>query len=145
VKGFRPKTPGEKGSLEQYSPKAESAMWHRFYRKALSRGRNWEGCQACPPERRDPKAKIEVDHVVSQQRIKRWCRERGIPKGSLRELELLTDDRNSMLLDEHCHAGKTLRMRPIPRDVIPGHAWEFIEELGLVDEILEEYPRREDL
>lgn len=142
MKGFRPKTLGEKDLEKQFSPRAESAAWSRFFRNALSRGRNWEGCKACPPERRNPKAKIEVHHVVSQQRIKRWCRERGIAKGSLAELRLLTDDRNSVLVDEHCHYGHTYKLRPIPRDVIPDHAWEFIEELGLTAEILEEYPER---
>lgn len=99
----------------------------------------------CPPTRRDPNAKVEVHHVVSQQRLKRWCRDHGIQKGSVRELEILTDDRNTLLLCESCHWLHTYRGRPVPREAIPDYAWEFIDELGLREEIYRDYPRREEI
>lgn len=140
MKGFRAKTPGEKEQLHNFSPTAQSAEWSRFFREARRLGKHWDGCHACPPERRVPKGIVEVHHVVSQQRLKRWCRERGIQKGALEELMILTDARNSMILCESCHYLHTYRGRPISRKVIRLHAWEFIRERGLEEEILEEYP-----
>jgi hypothetical protein len=141
--GFRPKTLGEKE--EGYSPTQERAEWNRFFRAALALGRRWRGCQVCPPTKRDPNAKLEVHHVVSQQRLKRWCRERGIAKGSFEELKILTDERNTLLPCESCHWLHTYRGRPIPREAIPAHAWAFIDEKGLREEMEREYPPRREL
>jgi hypothetical protein len=140
LKGFRPKTPGEKDTGRD--PRIQAQLWERYFREARRLGQSWKGCMACPPERRDPGALLEVHHVVSQQRMKRWCRERGIPKGSVQELRALTDPRNSMLLDERCHSGHTSGLRRLDRGAIPSYAWAFAAEKDLTDEVMEEYPRR---
>lgn len=137
LKGFRPKTLGEKDTRQD--PRAEAGMWERYFREARELGQHWKGCMACPPERRDPQAILQVHHVVSQQRVKRWCREQGWAKGGLRELRALTDPRNSMLLDEGCHSGHTSGLRRLPRAAVPLYAWKFAVEKGLLDEVLDEY------
>ena len=106
-------------------------MWNRYWRESLRLGMNWKGCQACPPEKRDPEAVLQVNHVISKQRLKRFCKEHGQGPGYL--LLLLTDPRNSMLVDERCHEGHTTGMRPIPREAIPSYAWEFEGEYLEVD------------
>lgn len=138
MKGFRAKTPGERDGA--YDPRLQAQMWLDYFREARQLGRHWEGCRACPPERRDPTAILQVHHVVSQQRLKRWCKEEGLDP--LATLEVLTDARNSMLLCEVCHAGHTSGLQPLPRQAIPQYAWRFASEKELLPELAEEYPRR---
>lgn len=135
MKGFRPKTPAER---EPYNPKAESAAWTRYYREARRMGRAWLGCMACPPERRDPKAITEVHHVVSQRKLKDLYRHLNPWK----LLQILTDPRNSMILDESCHAAHIdgTQTGRLPRRAIPSYAWDFAAEHGLTEHVKEEYP-----
>ena len=116
---------------------ATRAAWDRYYNEA--RKRAWKGCQACPPEQRNPKAWLEVHHVISQQRLKRLAVERKLP--SVRRLDLLTDPRNSIVLCKECHHKHTVRFERLPLAVIPAAAWDFARENGLKDELIKEYAR----
>jgi len=113
-----------------------AAAWEEF-RKRARKGRSWKGCENCEPTRRDPKAEVFVHHVVSQRRLKRLARDRKLPE--VRLLVLLTDPRDGMLVCDRCHQNHESRAEAIRRDNIPQPAWEFARELGLIDELLDEY------
>lgn len=132
VPGVRPRVTYDRAD-------AISAAWEAFRRRAR-KGRSWKGCENCPPARRDPNAELEVHHVISQRRLKRLARDKRLPR--LRLLILLTDPRNTMLLCDRCHPGHESRMRRINSENVPQAAWEFARDLGLLDELLAEYPER---
>lgn len=136
IKGFRGKSPGERET--DAGPTMKDQMWNRFYREARKLGKHWKGCHACPPGKRDPKALLQVHHVVSQRRLKRLAKDRKMTPLEL--LRLLTDPRNSMLVCETCHDRHTLRHTPLPRSAISEAAWEFIYDWHLEEEIMKEYP-----
>ncbi len=117
------------------------AAWDRFYREARKMRKAWQGCEVCPPEKRDPNAWLEVHHVISQRRIKRLAVERKIRETGRRDL--LTDPRNSIVLCRQCHHEHTVSHRAIPLGAIPAAAWDFAKELGLKDELIAEYGRGE--
>lgn len=139
-KGYRAKTPGEREASP--FPTMQSQMWNRFYREARSRGKHWKGCAACPPRERDPKAILQVHHVISQQRLKRLAKDQHLPP--LERLRLLTDPRNSMLLCEDCHSAHTNRAKKLPRRAVSNRAWDFAFELDLIEELMDEYPREDE-
>jgi len=113
------------------------AAWDRYYREAKKLRRSWKGCEVCPPAKRDPNAWLEIHHVISQRRLKRYSVERKLPE--MRRLALLTDPRNSIVLCQACHHKHTVRHTPIPLITIPADAWDFAKELGLKDELIAEY------
>jgi hypothetical protein len=119
-------------------PDAVSAAWESFWRRARRRARHWEGCEACPPERRDPGALVHVHHVIPQQRLKQYASEHHLDQRQL--LELLTDARNGLVVCERCHHGDTSRMEPIRREAIHEEAWSFARDLGLEDYVKDRYP-----
>lgn len=129
-------TPGVRRT-DRTPPDPVRAAWDRFYREAKKARKAWRGCEACPPERRDPNAWLEIHHVISQQRLKRYARERKLP--AVRRLDLLTDPRNSIVLCKPCHHKHTVRHERLPLRVIPKPAWDFAKELGLKEELIEEY------
>ena len=137
MKGYRAKAPGER-EVGAVAPTMERQMWAAYYRHARNKGRWWKGCVACPPEKRNPKALLEVHHVVARQYLKRVAVDRGWP--DFYRLKVLTDWRNSMLLCEGCHHRHTVRAERIRRSVIPGPAWEFAAKHGLTDYLIAEYP-----
>ena len=114
-------------------------LWERFVKAArkMRGGAGWQGCEVCPPEERDPNAWTEIHHVISQQRLKKYARENSLP--AMRLLEILTDPRNSIVLCKRHHGNHTVRMERIPMSAIPDAAWEFAKELGLEEELIEEY------
>jgi 5-methylcytosine-specific restriction endonuclease McrA len=113
------------------------AAWDRFYRESRKMRKAWKGCEACPPEKRDPNAWLEIHHIISQRRLKRLAVERKLPQ--MRKLDLLTDPRNSIVLCRDCHHRHTVAHEAIALDAIPRPAWEFADELGLRGEVMGEY------
>lgn len=129
-------TPGVRRA--DHAPKEPSrAAWNRYYREARKLRKAWRGCEACPPERRDPNAWLEIHHVVSQRRIRRLAVEEKLSEN--RKLELLTDPRNSIILCQQCHHRHTVAHETLPLGVIPAAAWAFANELGLREEVIKEY------
>lgn len=78
--------------------------------------------------------------MVRQQDLKDIARKRKWP--TLRLLRVQTDPRNSMIVCPRCHHGDTGRIMPIYRESIRPYAWEFVDELGLRDMVLQRYPTR---
>lgn len=113
------------------------AAWESYYEGAKRLRRSWRGCEVCPPTRRDPNAITQIHHIISQRRLKRYALDKRMD--THRRLELLTDKRNAIIVCEQCHHLHTTAMRPIPLNLIPPPAWEFVKELGLVDELITEY------
>lgn len=138
TKGFRAKTPGERETNP--FPGMQGQMWNTYYRKARQMGKHWKGCAACPPNRRDPEALLQIHHVIEQRRLKRLAVDRKLT--ALERLRLLTDPRNSMLLCEGCHHRHTVKFQRLPRAAIADYAWDFIRELGLTEEAMADYPIR---
>lgn len=118
-------------------PDQIAAMWERYYREARRIGKHWEGCHACPPEERDPNVKVDVHHVVDQQRLKELAGREKWP--TLRLLRLLTDPRNSMLLCARCHHLQTVRLRKLPLRAIRPPAWDYIREHDFTDWVRANY------
>lgn len=79
--------------------------------------------------------------MISQQRLKRYVRERKLPK--LRLHELLTDHRNSIVLCKTCHSRHTHRQETVRLEALPAAAWQFATELDLDQELIDEYRERE--
>jgi len=129
-------TPGVR-KIDRTPDDPRRAAWDRFYREARKMRRAWKGCEACPPERRDPNAWLEIHHVLSQRRIKRLGVERKLSENAI--LNLLTDPRNSIILCRECHHRHTVSYESLPLGVIPAAAWEFATEIGLREELIEEY------
>lgn len=129
-------TPGVRAKPEPSQSESRKA-WQRFYDDSRRMRRAWLGCEVCPPERRDPNAWLEIHHVISQQRLKRLARDRKLPE--MRKLDLLTDPRNSIVLCRECHHRHTVRNETLPLSSIPAAAWDFARELGIKNELVEEY------
>lgn len=132
--------PGVRQRVVFDRPDQKAAMWEAYYRDSR-RGRSWKGCENCLPERADPEAHLDTHHVIEQQRLKTWAKDHG--QSALATLRLITDPRNSMLVCGACHQGQTSRMRRIRLAAIRREAWDFIREVDLLDEVIEDY-RGED-
>lgn len=118
-------------------PTMERQLQSTYYRVARSKGKWWEGCHACPPDRKDPKALLQVHHVIEQQTLKRVAKDRKWSQFKL--LTVLWDPRNSMLLDETCHHLHTVKSKRLPISAVSEAAWEFAAEYDLTDIIVREY------
>lgn len=77
---------------------------------------------------------IQAHHVVSQQAIRKRCRELGIDP-----VEPLWDPRNGMCLCEHCHMNHEVAADRIPAKYLMPQHWTFARWLGL-DHLLAVYP-----
>lgn len=113
------------------------AAWESYYNESKRLRRSWRGCEVCPPTQRDPNALTQVHHIISQRRLKRYALDEKLSQHE--RLNLLTDPRNSLVVCEKCHHLHTTALRPIPLSIIPKPAWEFVRQLGLVNELVEEY------
>jgi hypothetical protein len=78
---------------------------------------------------------VQGHHVITQERLHRVEKERGLKSGSL-----VWDSRSGLAICERCHTRHTSAFRRIPRSCLSVANWAFINELGLDWWIARYYP-----